>query len=75
MEGGSAGCLSRPLNRARIDLSLLQRQSTSQEKHGRLRKPPDIFQHQSTGYLRTRRQETLYETCACVIHTTVACAL
>ena len=31
--------------------------------------PPDIFQHQSTGYLRTRGQETLYETCACVIHT------
>ena len=29
----------------------------------------DIFQHQSTGYLMTRRQETLYETCACVIHT------
>ena len=26
------------------------------------------FQHQSTGYLRTRGQETLYETCACVIH-------
>ena len=26
--------------------------------------PPDIFQ-----YLRTREQETLYETCACVIHT------
>ena len=26
-------------------------------------------QHQSTGYLRTRGQETLYETCACVIHT------
>ena len=22
--------------------------------------PPDIFQHQSTGYLRTRGQETLY---------------
>ena len=31
--------------------------------------PADIFQHQSTGYLRTRGQETLYETCACVIHT------
>ena len=29
--------------------------------------PQDIFQHQSTGYLRTRGQETL--TCACVIHT------
>ena len=26
-------------------------------------------QYQSTGYLRTRGQETLYETCACVIHT------
>ena len=35
-------------------------------EHGRL---PAIFQHQSTGYLRTRRQETLYDTCACVIHT------
>ena len=22
--------------------------------------PPDIFQHQSTGYLRTKGQETLY---------------
>ena len=32
-------------------------------------KPSDIFQHQSTGYLRTRGQETLYETYACVIHT------
>ena len=32
-------------------------------------KPPDIFQNQSTGYLRTMGQETLYETCACVIHT------
>ena len=31
--------------------------------------PPDIFQHQSTVYLRTRGQETVYETCACVIHT------
>ena len=36
---GSAWCL-------RIDLSLLQRQSTSQENS----EPPDIFQHQSTGY-------------------------
>ena len=26
--------------------------------------PPDIFQ-----YFRTRKQETLYETCVCVIHT------
>ena len=25
--------------------------------------PPNIFQHQSTGYLRTRGQETLCETC------------
>ena len=48
----------------KIDLSLLQCQSESQEKHGRLH----IFQHQSTGYLRTRGQEALYETCA-------ACAL
>ena len=31
--------------------------------------PPDIFRHQSTGYLRTGEQETLYEACACVIHT------
>ena len=31
--------------------------------------PPDIFQHQSTGYIRTKGQETLYETCACVIQT------
>ena len=45
---------------SKIDLSLLQRQSASQEKHGR----PHIFQHQSTGYLRIRGQETLYETCA-----------
>ena len=45
---------------SKIDLSLLQRQSASQEKHGRLH----IFQHQFTGYLRTRGQEALYETCA-----------
>ena len=31
--------------------------------------PPDIFQHQSTGYLRTRGH--LYETCACVTHSCV----
>ena len=34
--------------------------------------PPDFFQHQSTGYtlgLGEPGQETLYETCACVIHT------
>ena len=39
-EGGSAWCFSGPLKRlaySRIDLSLLQRQSTSQAKHGRLR--------------------------------------
>ena len=29
----------------------------------------DIFKQQSTGYLRTRGQETLYETCARVIYT------
>ena len=34
----------------KIDLSLLQCQSASQEKHGRLH----FYQHQSTGYLRTR---------------------
>ena len=27
-------------------------------------KPPDIFQHQFTGCLGTREQETLYDTCA-----------
>ena len=36
-------------------------------KHGRLH----IFQHQSTGYLRTRGQEALYETCAaCAVFVT-----
>ena len=45
---------------SKIDLSLLQHQSASQEKHGRLH----IFQHQSTGYLRTRGQEALYAACA-----------
>ena len=30
-------------------------------------KPPDIFQHHSTGYLYRTRE--VYETCACVIHT------
>ena len=30
--------------------------------------PPDIFQHQSTGYLRTRGQETLYETSFTLIY-------
>ena len=30
--------------------------------------PPHIFQHQSTGYFRTRGQETLYDTfAACAI--------
>ena len=28
-----------------------------------------------TGYLRTKGQESVYETCACVIHTIAACAL
>ena len=59
-------CLKRP-GLGSTFLSLLQHQSTSQEKHGRLRTTTH-FQHQSTGYLRTRGQETLYETCA-------ACAL
>ena len=45
------------LANSNIDLSLLQRQSASQEKHGRLH----IFLHQ---YLRTRGQEALYKTCA-----------
>ena len=52
---------------SRIDLSLLQHQSTYQLREAC--EPPDIFQHQSTGYLRTRGQETLCETCACIIHT------
>ena len=39
------------------------------------RSTPDIFQHQSTGYLRTRGQETLYEACACVIHSNCSCRL
>ena len=38
--------------RLKIDLSLLQPQSTSQEKHGSM--GDHILQHQSTGYLRTR---------------------
>ena len=41
------------LAHSRIDLSLLQHQSTSQEKHRRLRITRH-FPHQSTGYLRTR---------------------
>ena len=49
------------LANSNIDPSLLQRQSASQEKHGRLH----IFLHQ---YLRTRGQEAFYKTCA-------ACAL
>ena len=71
-EGGSAWCLSGPLKRlaySRIDLTLLQRQSTSQAKHGRLRTTRHFPASESTGYLMTRGQETLYETCACVIHT------
>ena len=44
----------------KIDLSLLQRQYASHEKHGRLH----IFQHQSTGYLRTRGQEATCAACA-----------
>ena len=28
-----------------------------------------------TGYLRTKGQESVYETCACVIHTIATCAL
>ena len=40
---------------SKVDLSLLQRQSASQENNGRLH----IFQHQSTGYLRTRGKEAL----------------
>ena len=43
-EGGSAWCLSGPLKRlaySRIDLSLLQHQSTSQAKHGTTRHFPD----------------------------------
>ena len=66
-EGRSAWCLSGPcLLEAwpKIDLSLLQRQHAPQEKHGRLH----IIQHQSTGYLRTKRQEALYETCAACLH-------
>ena len=52
---------------SKIDLSLLQRQSASQEKHGRL-------QQQSTGYLiRTRGQEALYETCAACSLSTFLC--
>ena len=64
---GSAWCLSGRLKRlaySRIDLSLLQHQSTSQEKHGRLRHFPASVNLA----VRTRGQETLYETCACVIH-------
>ena len=67
---GSAWCLSGPLKRlaySRKDLSLLQRQSTSQENS----EPPDIFQHQSTGYLRTRGQETLYETSFTLIYSCI----
>ena len=43
---------------SRIELALLQREFSSQQKHS---EPTDVFQHQ---YLKTRGQETLYETCA-----------
>ena len=62
---GSAWCLSGPLKRlaySRIDLSLLQRQRSMGDSE-----PPDIFQHQSTGYLRTRGQETLYDSPAALL--------
>ena len=39
---------------SKIDLSLLQRQPASQDKHGSM--GDSTFQHQSTGYLRTREQ-------------------
>ena len=51
---------------SKIDLSLLQRQSASQEKHGR--RTPHFPASVYWVYLRTRGQEALYETCA-------ACAL
>ena len=54
-EGESAWCLSGPLKR--LAAGYLK------EKHGRLR-TTRYFQHQ---YLRTRGQETLYETCSCII--------
>ena len=67
-EGGSARCLSGSLATLRLNflccsVSLHLKRSMGDSE------PPDIFQHQSTGYFRTRGQETLYETYACVIHT------
>ena len=57
---GSAWCLSGPLKRLAYSIccsvSLHLKRSMGDSE------PPDIFQHQSTGYLRTRGQETLYET-------------
>ena len=41
------------------------------EEASLLQDTPDIFQHQSAGYLRTSGQATLYETCVCVIHTII----
>ena len=58
------GGLSGPLKR--LAYSMQDRPFSAWETQNHA---PDIFQHQSTGYLRTRGQETLYETCACVIHT------
>ena len=63
---GSAWCLSGPLKRlaySRIDLSLLQHQSTSQEKHGRLRTMHQTFS--SISDLSTRGQRRL---CLCHSH-------
>ena len=56
------------LANSKIDLSLLQRQSASQEKHGSM--GDSTF---STGYLRTRGQEALYETCAACALSTFLC--
>ena len=58
---------------SKMDLSLLQRSlvciSREARKHGRLH----IFQHQSTGYLRTSGQKALYETCAACALSTFLC--
>ena len=65
MDAGSAWCLSGRLKRlaySRIDLSLLQRQSTSQEKHGRLRHFPASVNLGPGG-----RRLCTDETCACII--------
>ena len=53
---------------SKIDLSLLQRQSASQEKHGSMGDSTFSSISLRTGYLRTRGQEAFYEICA-------ACAL